>query len=128
MNQTLGWAAVCNGSCWRQLRGLMLRLDPEDRPEFRSRCIENGYVSPWDGEWFHHFSAGGWADLEWIELRGEAMRDPEVFGKIVSIQFVGAFSGNNLRLYGYVKAGEFAGKLRLRHLQDELAIIGQRDQ
>ncbi|GAA5786306.1 hypothetical protein YWS52_26290 [Chitiniphilus shinanonensis] len=27
------------------------------------------FVSDWDREWFHHFSVGGYASIEWVEIK-----------------------------------------------------------
>ena len=89
----------------------MLQLDQTERPEFRSKCLKNGHLSGWDREWFHHFSDGGYKDIEWFELRGGSLLKPQVLAGVVDIQFVGNLRGDTLRLYGYLKNGVVAEKL-----------------
>ncbi len=45
--------AVMNDTKWDELRLAMYELEPS--PAYRTKCWENGYIPPWDGEWFHHF-------------------------------------------------------------------------
>lgn len=109
-----GLFSVSNNSRWQQLRVVMLQLDGLERPEFRSRCVTNGYVSEWDSEWCYHFSDGGYKDIEWFELRGGSLLEPQVFADVVSIQFAGHLYENTLRLYGYLRNGVVADKLTLK--------------
>jgi hypothetical protein len=40
-------------------------------PKWRTRDLETGFVSAWDGEWFYHFRAGDYSKIEWVEIRCE---------------------------------------------------------
>ena len=59
---------VLNNTKWRELQSSMYGLN-SDSPMWRTRCITNGFISDWDGEWFYHFSKGGFTDIEWVELK-----------------------------------------------------------
>ena len=92
----------------------MLLVDMDTRPQFRSKCIANGHISDWDGEWYYHFLAGGYDDVEWFELRGNALRSSEILKDIVEIGFVGDLNDGTLRLYGYAKNGTPAKKFAIK--------------
>lgn len=109
--------SVANHSRWRSLRDYMINVKG-DKPRFRSRCILNGYVSNWDGEWTYHFSGAGFKNIEWFELRGDVLNDPQMIAGIVNIQFVGKFVGPALRLYGYLENGQVARKLTIEDFVD----------
>ncbi len=37
-------------------------------PRWRTRDVENGHLSEWDREWFHHFREGGYKFIQWVEI------------------------------------------------------------
>ncbi|MBU1070709.1 hypothetical protein KJ975_14195, partial [Myxococcota bacterium] len=49
---------VMNNTKWDELRLGMYELEPE--PEWRTKCWENGYITPWDFGWYYHFREGGY--------------------------------------------------------------------
>ncbi|WP_152610544.1 DUF6678 family protein [Leisingera sp. ANG-DT] len=106
-----GFYAVCNHTKWMELRALVLSLGADERPDFRSRCIASGNVSGWEREWFYHFCDGGFADLEWVELRGSCLADAEFQKRLAQIGLAGKAEGNAVLIFGFVTCGETAEKL-----------------
>ena len=51
-----------NDTKWDELRLGMHGLEIFS-PRWRTKDAENGYVSEWDTEWFHHFRIGGYATI-----------------------------------------------------------------
>ena len=112
---TFDYTSTANKTKWLKLRDFVLTLDV--RPRFRSKILETGYVSKWDGEWYYHLigesaiNEGNFKEIEWFELAGSALEDHTIIERISSIGFCGEFVDGNLRLYGYIKNGEFVPKL-----------------
>lgn len=104
---------VCNDTKWLELRACVLSFETEQRPEFRSKCLVNGYVSVWDTEWYYHFNEGGFKDIEWFELRLRESENREMVGGILKIGLVGERRENEIRIYGYVPNGYFPKKLTI---------------
>ena len=57
-----------NNTKWEELRLAMYRILPEP-PQWRTKNIENDYVSDWDGEWYYHFQTGGYKTIKWVEIK-----------------------------------------------------------
>lgn len=59
---------VLNDTKWAELVEEMLDAGAM-KPQFRTRSVfaPPGFVTEWDGEWYHHIHPV--ADLEWVELR-----------------------------------------------------------
>lgn len=97
---------VMNDTKWRELQMAMYEIK-DFCPRWRSRCLENGYVSDWDGEWFYHFSEGGYADIEWVEIKAEnAAEAAIVLAALNKIHVPGEQWEHGFRVYGYVTAGQ----------------------
>ena len=103
---------MANDTKWRELREAVLRLPPADRPRFRCKNLETGYLSPYDGEWSHHWANGGWDWMEWTELSTDTAHRRELVRAILkSIRFAGAETASGFRIYGYLRQGEPADYL-----------------
>ena len=111
--------STCNNTKWAELRALFLSIEAAHRPEFRSKCITNGYISEWDGEWYYHFNEGGFKEIEWIELKFESVDCTDMFGGLLEIGLVGEIRDNLLRIYGYVPKGLYSRRLT----EEDLAVI-----
>jgi hypothetical protein len=96
---------VMNDTKWEEIRLAMYGL-AELSPQWRTRDLENGFVSPWDGEWFYHFRTGGYATIEWLEIAiaNEAQR-VAVLEALRKIHVPGEGLPNAIRVYGYVQPG-----------------------
>jgi len=98
--------AVMNNTKWKELQKAMYELG-ESSPQWRTKCLTNGFISAWDGEWYYHFSVGGFKDIEWVEIRAE---DDEGKGVLLSelrkIHVPGVEIENGYRVYGYIEEGK----------------------
>ncbi len=73
---------------------------------WRTKCVTNGYVSSWDGEWFYHFSVGGYKDIEWVEIQAENEEHKKVIlSELRKIHVPGEHTAHGFKVYGYVQAG-----------------------
>ncbi|MBR0780320.1 DUF6678 family protein [Bradyrhizobium iriomotense] len=110
MAQQSDYYSVANDTKWRELREAMLSLAPSDQPRFRCKSLETGNLSQWDGEWFHHWTSGGWDWMEWAELATETAHQREFVRAILQrIRFAGEQTAAGFRIYGYIRNGEVAG-------------------
>lgn len=79
---------------------------------WRTKDIETGYISLWDGEWFHHFKLDGdkesYKTIEWLEIRFD---DEEIKNQLLKmlkeIHVPGEVLSNTIKVYGYIKEGTF---------------------
>ena len=95
-----------NNTKWRELQMAMYELK-ENHPKWRSKCIDNEFISEWDGEWYYHFSEGGYKDLEWVEIKIENQEQKTlVHSKLKDIRVPGHEIENGFRVYGYIKKGQ----------------------
>lgn len=93
-----------NDTKWDEVRLGMYGLG-EPSPRFRVRNLQSGYVSDWDGEWFHHFHER-YAEDEWVEIAAAspAQRDA-ILGVLRSIHVPGVATDAGFRVFGYVPLG-----------------------
>lgn len=76
-------------------------------PVWRTRCVTNGYVSNWDGEWFYHFSEGGFEDIEWVEIKSDnETQSKAVLLALKEIHVPGIKTEWGFKVYGYVGEGK----------------------
>lgn len=95
-----------NNTKWRELQMAMYELK-ENHPKWRSKSINNECVTQWDGEWYYHFSEGGFKDLEWVEIKAESEEQKElIFSKLKDVHVPGHETANGYRVYGYIKEGQ----------------------
>jgi hypothetical protein len=100
-----GMMPVMNDTKWDELRLEMYNLD-EMHPRFRTRWLSNGYVSPWDGEWFYHFRERGYAGIEWVEIRTVSTAQcTAVLNELRRIHVPGCQIDDGFRVYGYLPDG-----------------------
>lgn len=98
---------IMSNTKWDELRLAMYELGLLT-PRWRTRCIENGRVTPWDGEWFYHFRSGGYDITEWVEIETTSTeQDEAVFKALSKIRVPGEKLTNGYRIYGYVQTGIF---------------------
>jgi hypothetical protein len=94
-----------NNTKWEQLRVAMIELDGF-RPQWRAKDL-SGFVSSWDGEWYYHFRDGGYASIEWVEIR---VNSPDQDGAVATalrrVHVPGRRIENGFRVYGYANDGE----------------------
>ena len=93
---------VMNDTKWNELRLAMYGLGLQS-PKWRTKTIPSGYISDWDGEWFYHFSVGGYSDIEWVEiLLTSSEQDSAVVGLLKSINVPGEKTEHGYKIFGYV--------------------------
>ncbi|MCK6474280.1 MAG: hypothetical protein L6R28_21385 [Planctomycetes bacterium] len=97
---------VMNNTKWDELRLAMYSLG-ELRPKWRTKDVETGFISSWDGDWYYHFRNGGYESIEWAEIR---VLSPEqetvVFNELIAIHVPGERTENGFRVFGYVPRGQ----------------------
>ena len=91
-----------NNTKWEELRLGMYNLK-QLSPKWRTRNLENGYVSNWDGEWFYHFKIGGYKTIEWVEIKIESdEQDKAVLDSLKEIHVPGERIEIGFKVYGYL--------------------------
>jgi len=76
-------------------------------PKWRTKDLETGHVSTWDGEWFYHFRDGGYATIEWVEIR--ASTDEQVSAvqsEFARIHVPVKRTDCVFKVYGFIVPGE----------------------
>jgi len=97
---------LMNDTKWDELRRAMDELG-DLTPRWRTRDVENGYISEWDREWFHHFRNGGYKFIQWVEIAVDtAEQRAAVLAELVRIHIPGEQTESGYRVVGYVKTGE----------------------
>lgn len=93
---------VLNNTKWAELIGEM-RNGKEMKPQFRTRSVfaPSGFVTDWDGEWYHHIHPV--AELEWVEIRAAS---PDWLLEVLRKHGI-PFSdeGGFIRVWGYTRPG-----------------------
>jgi len=97
--------SVMNNTKWDELRLAMYELEP--KPAWRTKCWENGYVTPWDREWYYHFREGGYELTEWVEIRTESEEQKQgVLSVLDRVHVPTEEISDGFRVYGYVQPGQ----------------------
>ena len=95
-----------NDTKWDELRRAMYELG-DLTPRWRSRDVENGHISEWDREWFHHFRESGYKFIEWVEIAIDSVeQQAAVLAELVRIHVPGERTECGYRIVGYVKTDE----------------------
>ena len=95
-----------NNTKWRELQAAMYELR-KPSPQWRTKCIDNAYISSWDGEWYYHFSVGGYKDIEWVEIKFENEEQKNIILSALKVIHVpGCEIENGYKVYGYINEGQ----------------------
>jgi len=98
--------ALMNNTKWDELRLAMYQLGAL-APQWRTCCVENGYISEWDREWFYHFQSCSYASIEWVEIKFITYEQEMAVSKAISkIHLPGEKTENCYRIYGYALLGK----------------------
>lgn len=98
-------ASAMNNTKWDEIRLAMATLDPS--PSYRTRCIDNGYISNWDHDWLYHFRVGGYECIEWLEISCQTEHEKSnVLNALKIIHVPGGVTATGFMVYGYIKAGQ----------------------
>jgi hypothetical protein len=97
---------LMNYTKWEEIR-IALYSCPYN-VQWRTKDLESGYISTWDGEWYYHFKDREYITIEWLEIKVETreIRD-EVIIILRNIHVPGVASDKVIRVYGYVEVGSF---------------------
>ena len=97
---------LMNHTKWEELRLAMMGLDHP--PHWCARTLGPGHVSPWDGEWGHHFALDGdYRSQEWVELRMEHEEQArEVLNALRQVRVPGSRTNQGFSVLGHAPAGE----------------------
>ncbi|MFA7174652.1 MAG: DUF6678 family protein [Kiritimatiellia bacterium] len=96
---------VMNNTKWDELRLAMYELEPA--PAWRTKCWENGFVTPWDREWYYHFREGGYELTEWVEIRTESNEQRHsVLSVLDRVHVPTEEISDGFRVYGYIQPGQ----------------------
>jgi hypothetical protein len=97
---------VMNNTKWRELRIAMDELS-KPHPKWRTKCVENEYISTWDVDWYYHFSEGGYKDIEWVEIKTENdEQNHKVLSELKKIHIPGHKTEHGFKVYGYLKENQ----------------------
>lgn len=93
---------------WNELRLAMYglgRTQGKLAPRWRTLCVQNDYLSPWDREWFYHFRNGGYESIQWVEIAADTdeQRD-EILTELKKIHLPGERTEIGFRIFGYAKS------------------------
>ncbi len=98
---------LMNDAKWKELRAAMLQFDPS--PQWRT-LVTNGYQSLPDGDWFAHFSCGGYNEIVHIDiLVDDSDQRDAVRQALRHIHLPGEETKAGFRVYGYAGPGQFVG-------------------
>jgi hypothetical protein len=96
---------------WEELRLAMSQLIP--RPQWRTKDVESGYISQWDGDWFDHFRIGGYETIEWVEIKIISdEQNAAVLNVLRTIHVPGEKIAKGYRVYGYLPPGTTIDHIR----------------
>lgn len=97
---------VMNNTKWEEIREAM--SDYPGNCQWRTKDIENDYISPWDGEWYYHFQNGDYKFIEWLEIKAETEElQKDLIAILHEIHAPGKFFKDAIRVYGYVETGAY---------------------
>ncbi len=100
-----------NNTKWEELRLAMCALQPL-APRWRTRDVDTGYLSGWDGEWFHHFRAGDYDTIEWLEIQlTSPQQEAAVTAMLQQIHVPGERTRDGFKVYGYLSPSASANYL-----------------
>jgi hypothetical protein len=93
---------------WDELRLAMYRLGQTQgklAPRWRTLCVESGYLSPWDREWFYHFRNGAYKSIQWVEIAADTDEQrEEILAELIKIHVPGECTEFGFRIFGYVES------------------------
>lgn len=95
-----------NDTKWEELRLAMYNLGNKS-PKWRTKDVENGYLSDWDEEWYYHFKVGGYKTIEHVEIKvsDDEMRNL-VRNALVKIHVPGCETKKGFIVIGYTNSSE----------------------
>lgn len=96
---------VLNNTKWLEIQEAMYGLKFES-PKWRSKYVDNDYISDWDGEWFYHFSESDFSQFQWVEIKtGMKNQKAKVHSILKRIHVPGVETKHGYKVFGYIKNG-----------------------
>ena len=101
---------VMNHTKWEEIRRAMLDFPKQNM--WRTKDVETGYMSDWDGDWFYHFKINGdktsFKTIEWLEIKCENEEiKKELVNVLQEIHVPGEILSGSIKIYGHVKTGTY---------------------
>ncbi|MFZ4835214.1 DUF6678 family protein [Rouxiella sp. Mn2063] len=88
-----------NNTKWSEIRQAMVNMTS---PPLWKTTFLNGYESAVDGEWFYHFSEGGYSDIQYLDVLTNSVEQHVEVGAILrSIHVPGIMTSTGYRILGY---------------------------
>lgn len=110
--QNHDYVPLMNNTKWDEIRLAMSSLPIS--PEWRTKDLENGYISEWDREWLYHFKIGGYETIEWLEIRHASLEQKEkILMELSSIHVPLEIKEKTVKVYGFVLPGVFIEHAKL---------------
>ena len=95
---------VMNNTKWDELRLAMYKLGAHT--PFQAKDM-NGYYSPPDGEWFHHFRSGGYESIVYVDIIAQDHTHRQLIRNALKhIHLPGEETDRGFRVFGYAKPGQ----------------------
>ncbi len=95
---------LMNNTKWEEIR--MAMYDYPHTVRWRTKCVDNGYISNWDAEWYYHFQLGGYTSIEWLEIKVEnSHMKSEIVNILKNIHVPGEVLENSIKVFGYKSNG-----------------------
>lgn len=89
-----------NNTKWNEIRLAMVSMKS---PPLWKITYLNGYQSAVDGEWFYHFSEGGYLDIQYLDILTTSGEQHAMVGTILqAIHLPGMETSLGYRIFGYV--------------------------
>ena len=95
---------VMNKTKWDELRLAMHSIEPA--PKYRC-MITTGYYSDVDAEWFYHFQAGGYNDIQYVDIfANDELHREQIRSSLKKIHLPANETADGFRVYGYILPGQ----------------------
>ncbi|EPJ3208553.1 DUF6678 family protein [Citrobacter freundii] len=98
-----------NNTKWNQLRVAMVSM--QSSPLWKITFL-NGNESAVDGEWFYHFSEGGYLDIQYLDILTNSVEQHATVGTILrAIHLPGMETSTGYRILGYADSVNYVDYL-----------------
>lgn len=98
-----------NNTKWDQIRVAMVSM--ESSPLWKIIFL-NGNESAVDGEWFYHFSEGGYLDIQYLDILTNSVEQHATVGTILrAIHLPGMETSTGYRILGYADSVSYVDYL-----------------
>ena len=101
-----GLVSYMNDTKWREVCRTFSAMSP--LPQFRisDMLAKDGYVSDWDGEWYHH--PYPYVSVRWLEVRLSPMSVPVGSALCVRIGAPAELTPHGIRIWGWATSDDAA--------------------